>query len=88
MNITAGDWGNPPLPRPLAGGNRQSGACAMAYGLQTTSLALETGEPYRGGQRPSTAIRRWRALDAERRLAIIEASLAGHGVTDGYPLAL
>lgn len=60
----------------------------MTYGLQTTSLALEASQPYRGGQRTSAAIRRWRALDAERRLAIIEASLAGSGVTDGYPLAL
>ena len=60
----------------------------MTYGLQTPSLALDGGQPYRGGQRPTAAIRRWRALDAERRLAIIEASLAGSGVADGYPLAL
>lgn len=60
----------------------------MAYGLQTTSLALETGQPYRGAQRSSPAVRRWRALDAERRLAIIEESLAGSGVRDGFPLAL
>lgn len=60
----------------------------MTYGLQTTSLARETSRPYRSAQRPSAAIRRWRALDAERRVAIIEASLAGTGVTDGYPLAL
>lgn len=60
----------------------------MAYGLQSTLLALNPGQPYRGGQLAAPAIRRWRALDAERRLAIIEESLAGTGVTDGFPLAL
>ena len=60
----------------------------MTYGLQSTSLALEMGQPYRGGRRAAPTTRRWRALDAERRLAVIEESLARTGVNDGYPLAL
>ncbi len=59
----------------------------MAYGLQTTSLALDSGVPqFSGAHRP--AVRRWRALSPDRRLALIEQSLAGTGVNDGLPLAL
>lgn len=60
----------------------------MIYGLQSTSLGPDPAIPCRGSERTSSAIRRWRVLDAERRLAIIEASLARSGVGDGYPLAL
>jgi hypothetical protein len=60
----------------------------MAYGLQSSSLVLDTVQPYRGGQRAAPASRHWRALDSERRLAIIEESLARTGISDGYPLAL
>ena len=61
----------------------------MAYGLQSTSLALSNGaQPFFEPARPMSAVRRWRTLPADRRLALIEQSLAGAGVNDGYPLAL
>ncbi len=60
----------------------------MTYGLQSIALGLDAAIRGRGSDQASSAIRRWRVLDAERRLAIIEASLARSGVRDGYPLAL
>jgi hypothetical protein len=60
----------------------------MTYGLQSIALGPDAAIHGCGGDQASSATRRWRALDAERRLAIIEASLARSGVRDGYPLAL
>lgn len=60
----------------------------MPYGLQSTSLTLDAGQNLRAVQQSAPAARPWRTLDAERRLAVIEASLVGSGVRDGYPLAL
>jgi len=60
----------------------------MDCGQQSTPLALSNGAlPFSGAHRLS-AVRGWRALPADRRLAIIEESLARSGVADGYPLAL
>jgi hypothetical protein len=56
----------------------------MAYGLQSIPRALEAVQPLPAAPK----LRTWRTLDSERRLALIEQSLSGFGIRDGYPLAL
>ena len=58
----------------------------MAYGLQSTSRALGAVQALAVAEAPM--LRTWRTLDADRRLALIEQSLGGCGIRDGYPLAL
>ena len=62
----------------------------MTYGLNTRAF-IEDGsasQVLRAQSLRSTA-RSWRALDAERRLAIVERSLKpANDLIDAYPLAL
>jgi len=60
----------------------------MNHGLQLMPFARDAEAHSLCAAAAPVAIRRWRALSAERRLALVEQSLARSGVDDGYPLAL
>jgi hypothetical protein len=73
-----------------AGGQRQERKRAMTYGLSTRAF-IEDGpavQAIRTRSSYSTA-RSWRALSAERRIALIEQALEpANDRIDAYPLAL
>jgi hypothetical protein len=79
-----------PLPAPTPAANEQERKRAMTYGLSTRAF-IEDGpavQVIREQSSYSTA-RSWRALSAERRIALIEQALEpANDRIDAYPLAL
>jgi len=63
---------------------------AMTYGLSTRAF-VENGPAVRAMEARSarSTARSWRALDADRRLALINAALTpANDLIDAYPIAL
>jgi len=80
---------SPPSPQtPAANDNERRRA--MTYGLSTSAFIEDGPEVQAMRTRSSySTARSWRALTAERRLALIEQALApANDRIDAYPLAL
>ena len=79
-----------PSPAPLADGLQQEGKVAMSYGLSTRAF-IEDGpaEQVAKAEAMRSTARSWRALDAARRLALVERALhPANDCIDSFPLAL
>ena len=88
--LPTADDRNFPFPSPVAGGNAKKGEMNMAYGL-SPRLFVENGPAIQSASVRERRRALWRALDAERRLTLVDRALvrpANENLIDGLPVAL